>query len=202
MHCEQRVAIGPGSNARLFLPIILLMRGYFPALLFSAGLATVCPRSVLPHDATDAGQPEFADYRQSGEVIRAYSVKADAGHYGVTLRLYEGNVRTLAAGTVYSAGPLRGFGNVIIVDHGHGWHTLYADIAHTRVAVGQKVGRGALIGAVRAKRLFLVVSYKGNPINPSDVIGRRPRSPGTHAERVQSFSGTPAPVAVAINAGN
>lgn len=169
-------------------------------LLLSA-LCLCSATDAMRHRAERADQPDFADYRQSGRVIRAYSAKADHNHYGVTLRLREGHVRALASGTVYSAGELRGYGNVVIVDHGHGWHTLYSDIAETRVAVGQQVKRGSIIGTPRKKRLFLVVSYKGNPINPSDVIGRRNRNSAGHSERVQGRSGVPVLATVATNVG-
>ncbi|MFZ5630670.1 MAG: murein hydrolase activator EnvC family protein [Spirochaetota bacterium] len=170
-------------------------------MLFVAAITLGGSIKALRQRAERQDQPDFADYRQSGQVIRAYSGKAEQNHYGVTLRLRDSNVRALAEGRVYSAGQLRGYGNVVIVDHGHGWHTLYSDIGEIRVSVGQQVRRGALIGMSREKRLFLVVSYKGNPINPSDVIGRRPRNSGGHSERVQSRSGVPALAAVAINAG-
>jgi murein DD-endopeptidase MepM/ murein hydrolase activator NlpD len=170
-------------------------------LLLIAALCLGGSLSALRQRAEREEVPDFADYRQSGQVIRAYSGNAEQNHYGVTLRLREGHVRVLANGTVYSAGQLRGYGNVVIVDHGHGWHTLYSDIGEIRVSVGQQVRRGAVIGTSREKRLFLVVSYKGNPINPSDVIGRRPRNSGGHSERVQNRSGVPALAAVAMNAG-
>jgi murein DD-endopeptidase MepM/ murein hydrolase activator NlpD len=169
-------------------------------LLLSA--VCLCSAAEALRNRTDhADQPDFADYRQSGQVIRAFSGKGDHNHYGVTLRLRERYVRALASGTVYSTGELRGYGNVVIVDHGHGWHTLYSDIAETRVQAGQQVRRGSVIGTPRAKRLFLVVSYKGNPINPSDVIGRRNRNSAGHSERVQSRLDVPALGTVAANAG-
>lgn len=189
------------SKSFCFLPIYrqMLLKGKAVLLLATACICSAT--EALRHHAERADQPDFADYRQSGRVIRTYSGNAEHNHYGVTLRLRDASVRALAEGTVYSAGQLRGYGNVVIVDHGHGWHTLYSDIAEIRVAVGQQVRRGAVLGTPREKRLFLVVSYKGNPINPSDVIGRRPRNAGGHSERVQSRSGVPSLAAVAINAG-
>lgn len=160
---------------------------------------SICGRIGAWRQITE--QPDFADYRLSGRVIRTYSRHAEHSHYGVTLRLRDGCVRALADGRVYSAGQLRGYGHVVIVDHGHGWHTLYSDIASVRVSVGQQLRRGEAIGTVREKRLFLVVSYKGNPINPSDVVGRRSRNPAGRSERVQSRLGVPVLAAVAGNAG-
>jgi murein DD-endopeptidase MepM/ murein hydrolase activator NlpD len=166
-----------------------------PFLSFWEGL------DALGQPAAGKEMPDFADYRKSGQVIRAYSGSAERSHYGVTLRLYEPRVRALASGTVYSAGRLRGYGNVVIIDHGRGWHTLYSHLGEIRVSVGQQVRLGAVIGISRQKRLFLVVSYRGNPINPSEVIRRRSRNSVAHAERAQSRFAVPVLATVAMNAG-
>lgn len=122
-----------------------------------------------------ADQPVFEDYRRVGQVLQPYSRNAESGTYGVTLRVNGQAVKTLAEGKVYSAGKLRGYGRYVIVDHGHGWHSLYSNLARIDVQAGQQIHRGASLGVARHKRLFLVVSYRGNPINPSDVNSHRHR---------------------------
>jgi len=113
--------------------------------------------------------PQFDDYRAAGEVITAYAPNHELATHGVTLKLKGRSAKALAAGVVHKMGRLRGYGRYVIVDHGHGWHTLYSNLGRLDVAVGDQIARGQVLGEPRAKRLFLVVSFRGNPINPSEV---------------------------------
>lgn len=127
------------------------------------------------------GAPDFADYRTMGDVIEGYSQNKETHTYGITLKVRQ-SVRALADGRVVSMGWLRGYGRYVIVDHGQGWHSLYSNLSRLRVVQGEKVERGAIMGEARRKRLFLVVSFRGNPINPSEVIGKQ--MSGQHAARL------------------
>ncbi len=136
-----------------------------------AVLALLVP--VVLHGAELSQAPSFEDYRKVGQVLQPYSRNAESGTYGVTLRVNGQAVKTLAEGRVYSAGKLRGYGRYVIVDHGHGWHSLYSNLSRIDVQAGQQIHRGTSLGVARHKRLFLVVSYRGNPINPSDLMRRQ-----------------------------
>ncbi len=47
---------------------------------------------------------------------------------------------------VYAGWNYYGYGNLLIVDHGNGWHTLYAHLDQLGVACGQVVSAGQVIG--------------------------------------------------------
>jgi len=47
---------------------------------------------------------------------------------------------------VFAGASTRGYGNLIIVDHGNGWQTAYAHLSQINVACGQAVYQGNLIG--------------------------------------------------------
>jgi murein DD-endopeptidase MepM/ murein hydrolase activator NlpD len=49
---------------------------------------------------------------------------------------------------VYAGWNDWGYGNVIVIDHGNGWQTLYAHLSQIRVGCGQSVNKGDLIGNV------------------------------------------------------
>lgn len=53
-----------------------------------------------------------------------------------------------ASGTVTASGWNGGFGNMIIIDHGDGYRTLYAHNSQNHVTVGQHVTQGQVIGLV------------------------------------------------------
>jgi murein DD-endopeptidase MepM/ murein hydrolase activator NlpD len=53
-----------------------------------------------------------------------------------------------ADGVVAFAGPLAAYGNVVFLDHGHGFATFYGHTSTTRVREGQRVHRGDIIAYV------------------------------------------------------
>lgn len=59
-----------------------------------------------------------------------------------------GSILAADAGRVVQAGWLdnSGYGIRVMVDHGNGFHTLYAHMSRVRVEVGQSVNRGDVIG--------------------------------------------------------
>jgi murein DD-endopeptidase MepM/ murein hydrolase activator NlpD len=70
-------------------------------------------------------------------------------HLGVDYAAPTGTpVRSIGDGTVDFAGVQRGFGNVVIVDHGKGNETVYAHLSRIDVRKGEKVSQSQHIGAV------------------------------------------------------
>lgn len=57
-------------------------------------------------------------------------------------------VRAVAVGSVVQAGWLRGYGQVVILAHADGFHSIYAHLASQRVVLGQSVPAQAVLGQV------------------------------------------------------
>ncbi len=55
-------------------------------------------------------------------------------------------VRSVAAGEVIYAGPFRSYGNVVIVDHGKGFFSIYGFLSTIEAVVGEKLPQGGIIG--------------------------------------------------------
>lgn len=76
------------------------------------------------------------------------------------------------AGTVVSAAFEGGFGNTIVIDHGHGIVTRYAHTHRMMVRPGQRVVRGDMIATVGSSglstspHLHYEVHVNGRPVNP------------------------------------
>ena len=49
---------------------------------------------------------------------------------------------------VYAGWNEYGYGNMIMIDHGNGWQSLYAHLSSIKVVCGQSVNQGQLIGAI------------------------------------------------------
>lgn len=61
---------------------------------------------------------------------------------------YGAPVRASADGSVIYAGPFRSYGNVVIMDHGKGFFTIYGFLREITVSVGDKVSQLGQVGMV------------------------------------------------------
>lgn len=81
-------------------------------------------------------------------------------------------VRAVAPGEVVFAGRMEGYGNIAIIDHGSGYHTLYAHLDTLSVTVGQRLARMANIGAsgesgsIEGPKFYFELRHQGRPIDP------------------------------------
>jgi septal ring factor EnvC (AmiA/AmiB activator) len=81
-------------------------------------------------------------------------------------------VHAVAPGRVVHAGWFKGYGNLIIVDHGGGYHTLVAHLASMRTAQGEDVEAGTVIGTVgdsgslKGAYLYFELRERGKPVDP------------------------------------
>jgi len=82
-------------------------------------------------------------------------------------------VRAVAPGRVVHAGWFKGYGNLVIVDHGDGYHTLVAHLESMTAAAGEEVEAGGLLGTVgdtgslKGAYLYFEVRERGKPVDPA-----------------------------------
>ncbi|HEY5209064.1 MAG TPA: peptidoglycan DD-metalloendopeptidase family protein, partial [Stellaceae bacterium] len=73
-------------------------------------------------------------------------------------------------GRVLFAGPFRGYGQILIIEHDDGYHSLIAGLAKLTVTVGQWLVTGEPVGVMpdgeEKPRLYLELRHDGQPINP------------------------------------
>ncbi len=73
---------------------------------------------------------------------------------------------------IYAGRDFRGFGNMILIESGYGWATLYAHLDKILVTEGQKVGRGesiALMGSTgrsTGPHLHFEIRKNKGPVDP------------------------------------
>ncbi len=101
---------------------------------------------------------------------------------GIEIRAATGEpVRAIYDGTVVYADWFKGYGLLIIVDHGEHYYSLYAHAARTLVKVGDRVAAGQVIGDVgetgltQESRLYFEIRHEGDPVNPLAWLKRRAR---------------------------
>lgn len=137
----------------------------------------------------DGGEP-FAKRKGRLEWPVAGSLKTRFGSQrGIGKQKWQGieivavageQVRAVSAGRVAFADWLRGFGLLIIVDHGEGYMTLYGRNQSLYQEVGDWVTAGDIIASVgnsgggEQSALYFEVRHKGQPQNPLNwIVSRR-----------------------------
>ncbi len=109
-----------------------------------------------------------------GRLLKRFGNRKAVGRWeGVLIGAKEGaQVRAVSKGRVVYADWLRGYGLLIILDHGKGYMTLYAFNENLYQEVGDKVDAGEVISTVGRSggrpqpELYFEIRKKGQPVNP------------------------------------
>ena len=143
--------------------------------------AASCTVSVIGPGACDTST---GGYYGSGTFIWPTATHIISGndfaswHLGIDIGAGMGSpVYASDSGLVVYAGlSLQGYGNMIMIDHGNGYQTLYGHLSVISVSCGQGVLQGGLIGYSGSTgnstgpHLHFEVRYMGGFINPHYVL--------------------------------
>ena len=86
-------------------------------------------------------------------------------------------VKALAPATVVWTGWLKGYGNVVVLDQGDGYHTLFAHLAEVFRPLGSHVFAGEVVGTVgdsgslKGPYLYFEVRRRGLAVDPLPWVG-------------------------------
>ena len=119
----------------------------------------------------------------AGEVLIGFGTKKDP-EIGT---LYESNgfeistrtnepILAVADGRVAFADWFKGYGNLLIVSHPGGYHTLYAQADKLQRSIGEAVKAGDLLGysGLRGREsIYFEIRHNGVPVDPSKWLKRR-----------------------------
>lgn len=80
-----------------------------------------------------------------------------------------------AAGRVAFAGPYRGYGNIVIIEHPGGWTSLVTGLARLDATVGEQLLGGSPLGAAGPGQSVVTLELRrgGEPVNPLEFVGTR-----------------------------
>ncbi|MDQ8021113.1 MAG: peptidoglycan DD-metalloendopeptidase family protein [Moraxellaceae bacterium] len=139
------------------------------------GIASDVARPEDGGDGAFAAQRGKLRWPVRGELLGRFGAqRAEGGSWrGVMIRAAGGSeVRSVAGGRVAFADWLRGFGNLIIVDHGEGYMSIYGNNESLFKSPGQPVRQGESIASVGAtggaeeSGLYFEIRYRGQPQDP------------------------------------
>ncbi|MDY4842363.1 MAG: peptidoglycan DD-metalloendopeptidase family protein [Alphaproteobacteria bacterium] len=107
-----------------------------------------------------------------GTVVTAYGEQKVKGVTSKGIMIKTRNEAQVIApydGTVAFAGPFRGYGNLIIIEHGDGYLSLLAGLGSLDCEVGQLLLAGEPVGQMpdsKDSKLYVEMRRNNNPINP------------------------------------
>ena len=78
-----------------------------------------------------------------------------------------------SSGRVAFAGPYRGFGQIVIIEHPGGWTSLVTGLARLDAEVGDQLIGGAPLGVAGndGEPLTIELRRDGEPVNPLNFLG-------------------------------
>lgn len=115
----------------------------------------------------------------SGTITVSYGKTDDIGAVSQGLKIKARPDALIVApmgGVVDYAGKFKGYGQIIILKHQKGYHSLIAGLSKIDTVVGRAVVAGEPIGKMSdsgndtAQTLYYELRYNGNPVNPSKKI--------------------------------
>lgn len=138
---------------------------------------TLAPRIQVPSGEGGVILPvrgrvvsRFGDPGERGQVEKGLKIAATLG----------AAIYAPTDGKVIFAGPFRGYGQLLILAHGDGYHLLIAGFGRIDANVGQAVALGEPIGFMAEEAdaeplLYVELRRKGEPVNPQSWLAQAER---------------------------
>ena len=90
------------------------------------------------------------------------------------------DVRAVMPGEVLYIGWMKGYGNIIILNHGRRYYTLTGGLSGIRYKTGDWVKRGDILGLApksgegEKKEIYFEIRHGGQALNPAGWLGSKP----------------------------
>jgi septal ring factor EnvC (AmiA/AmiB activator) len=150
---------------------------------------TVEKLAAQPEPQKEAGQLDsFSDFKGllkmpiSGRIICFFGPQKDTKfnvsvfRSGIDIQAQKGAViQAVFAGRVLFADWFKGYGNLTILSHPGGYHSLYAQAASLKRAIGESVQAGDAVGVTGLSgrdSIYFEIRYNGAPVNPLQWLKR------------------------------
>jgi septal ring factor EnvC (AmiA/AmiB activator) len=130
------------------------------------------PEPVSP--SPDVTGASASPYPAAGRLVGRYGESIDTGmtRKGIDLETRaDAQVVATYDGRIVFAGHFRGYGQLLIIEHGEGYHSLLAGMARIDGTVGQSVLAGEPVGRMGNPKtgkpsLYVELRRDGQPVNP------------------------------------
>jgi septal ring factor EnvC (AmiA/AmiB activator) len=91
----------------------------------------------------------------------------------------EHTAKAVAGGRVVFAGKMEGYGMVLIIDHGSGYHSLYGNLLKTSIKTGELLVKGMDVGKINKSGssvnpvLHFEIRHMGKSVNPMSWLKKK-----------------------------
>jgi septal ring factor EnvC (AmiA/AmiB activator) len=145
-------------------------------VLRPANLATALPAAPAPAPSASAPPPRDFQLPVDGRTLTGFGARRASGLASTGLELAPvagAQVVAPGRGRVAFAGPYRGFGRIVIIEHEGGWTSLVTGLARVDVTVGDTVIGGSPMGVAGggAAPVTFELRRAGKPVNPLQFLG-------------------------------
>ena len=119
----------------------------------------------------------------SGKILSTYGKKVDPKlnttffQKGIEIAAQQGDaIKAIHEGKILYAEWFKGYGNIVIVDHGDSYYSLSAHLSQINKRVGDRVEAGEVIalsgdtGSLKGPCLYFELRYHGEPLDPSEWL--------------------------------
>lgn len=153
------------------------------------GLVARLQQEELAAPTTAAGAVSFSsgkgqlEWPVKGDVLIGFGTQKDKslGTYyesnGIEIAVAPGSsIQAVADGKVVFSDWFKGYGNLLILNHPGGFHTLYAQAAQLDRSIGDQVKAGTVLGKsglAGRDSIYFEIRQNGSPVNPLKWLRRR-----------------------------
>jgi septal ring factor EnvC (AmiA/AmiB activator) len=147
-----------------------------PTLSAREGGSSAAEPAAAPTASAATRPPRDFQLPVQGRTIAGFGAKRDSGlrSKGLSLGPSAGaQIVAPATGRVAFAGPYRGYGQIVIIEHAGGWTSLVTGLSRIEVAVGDQLIGGSPLGRAATKNPLVTFEVRrgGTPVNPLQFIG-------------------------------
>lgn len=125
--------------------------------------AFMTAKGKIPYPVKGKVVKNFGDTTETGGSSKGISIETRAN--AQVISPYDGQV--------LFAGPFRGYGELLIIEHGDGYHTLLAGLGRLDTSVGQSLLAGEPVGVMTdagKPTLYVELRKNGQPVNPASWL--------------------------------
>ncbi len=126
------------------------------------------------------------DWPNDGSVVSLFGLQkhpkfnTDIFKKGIEIETSRGeDVKAVYDGSVIFSDWFKGYGMMIILDHGDNYYSVYAHLEKLLVSVGERAAKNRTIGSVgetglsEGKRLYFEIRHQGEPMDPLSWLQKR-----------------------------
>jgi len=150
-----------------------------PANIASANGLASRPEPTLqpaPVPSPSSTRPNGFQLPVQGRTITGFGELRESGMRSTSLELAPSRGAQVVApgsGRVAFAGPYRGFGRIVIIEHDGGWTSLVTGLERIDAEVGDQLIAGAPLGVAGVAEPLVTIELRrnGEPVNPLNFLG-------------------------------